>query len=63
MPFVRTLPWTDRSPTTHHLPRLLLPQDIGEEYNETELGLTESYLDPDRLGVLPFEDFVHWWCE
>ena len=41
----------------------MLFQDMGEEYNEMELGLTESYLDPDRLGVLPFEEFVHWWCE
>ena len=42
---------------------VVLFQDMGEEYNETEIGLTESYLDPDGLGAISFAEFAHWWCE
>ena len=40
-----------------------LSKDMGEEYTEMEIGLTENYLDPDGLGTIQFSEFVHWWCE
>jgi hypothetical protein len=40
-----------------------LLQDMGEEYDEMEIGLTSTVLDPDNCGVILFPDFARWWCE
>jgi hypothetical protein len=42
---------------------LYLPQDMGQDYTEAEIGLTACYLDPDNVGTVGFDEFVRWWCE
>jgi len=41
----------------------VLLQDMGEEYSETEIGLTALYLDADNLESIEFSEFVRWWSE
>jgi hypothetical protein len=36
---------------------------MGEEYSETEIGLTALYLDADNLESIEFSEFVRWWSE
>jgi hypothetical protein len=36
---------------------------MGEEYSDTEIGLTTLYLDPDNIQCIEFAEFVRWWSE
>lgn len=47
---------------THDTDICVTDQDMGEEYSSAEQELILRDVDPDKIDVVEFAEFIRWWC-